>query len=123
MADEIRVSGSLGYADSEGSDPFLELVETLFDIGAKKYQQCKHNVGLTEEAMKLGELTTLGWCCFKNLDATNYVEIRSATGAANDVILVPALGFAIFHFGSDVTAPFIVANTAACQTEYLILST
>ncbi len=123
MANEIRVSGQLVYDDSEGSDEFLQLAETLFTITTKKYQKCKHNIGTSEEAIKLGELTTLGWMLFKNLDSTNYVELRDATGAANDIVKVPPLGFAIFHFGSDVTAPFAIANTAACQCEYLIVST
>jgi hypothetical protein len=123
MAEEIVPFMALKYDDDEDTTLSLSLGDIKFDITTKKHQWCKHNIGITEEALKLGELTALGWCLFLNRDDTNYVEIRSATGAANDIIKVPAGGGALFHFGSDVSAPFAIANTAACQTEYLILST
>jgi hypothetical protein len=122
MADEITVSASLAYEDSEDSDEILQIADVLFDITTKKYIKHKQNVGTSEEAMDLGELTTLGWCIILNRDATNYIEVRMATGAGNDHIKVPAGGAAVFHFGSDVTAPFLIANTAACQVEYLLLA-
>lgn len=122
MADEIRVSGQVVYKDSEGTDEYLQFAEKLFSITTKKFQKCKHNIGTSEEALKLGELTALGWCLFKNLDSTNYVELRVSTGGAK-FAKVPPLGVALFYFAADVTAPYAIANTAACQCEYQILST
>lgn len=120
MANEVTISGSLEYADSEGSDELFTLAEVMFSVTDKLFVRHKQAIGTTEEAIDLGGLATLGWAVFKNLSATNYVELRSATGAGNDIIKLPALGFAIFYFGSDVTAPFAIANTASCQLEYLI---
>jgi hypothetical protein len=58
MADEITVSASLAYEDSEDSDEILQIADVLFDITTKKYIKHKQNVGTSEEAMDLGELTT-----------------------------------------------------------------
>ena len=121
MANEITISASLGLEDSESSDELLQLASTLFNITTKVYVKNKQNVGTSEEAIELGTISSLGWAIFINRDATNYVEIRTGTGG-NDIVKIPAGGVALFHFGSDVTAPYIVANTAACQVEYLILS-
>jgi hypothetical protein len=123
MASELRPKGQLGLVTSEGADEALGDLDAVFTILTKKYGKVVHNVGITEEALKLGEVTALGWFFFRNLDLTNYVELRHATGAANDIIKVPPRGFAMFHWGSDVSAPFAIANTAACQCEYLLCST
>ena len=74
-------------------------------------------------AFKATDVTSLGWAMFKNLDPTNYLEIRMATGASNDHIRIPPGKTAgPFWFGSDVTAPYAIANTAVCMLEYLICS-
>lgn len=81
------------------------------------------SVGTSEEVIPLAEVTAAGALMFgKNLDDTNYIEIRDATGAANDVVKVgPGEPFC-FRFGSDVTAPYWIANTAACLVEYTLIS-
>jgi hypothetical protein len=123
MADEVTVNGSLEYEDAEDSELSLGLANATFDVSTKKFIHHKMAVGTSEEAIPLGEVTSLGWAIFKNLDDENYLEIRSATGAGNDIIKLPPLSSAgPFHFGSDVSAPFAIANTAACQMEYLIVS-
>lgn len=123
MANEITLSGTLEYEDSELSEAILAITGKLASVSTKKFIHHKQNVGITEEALDLGELTALGWSMFVNRDSTNYVEIRSATGAGNDIIKLLAGEFALFRFGSDVTAPFAIANTAAVQLEYVIIST
>jgi len=118
----LTAQASIVYTDSEGTFESLSLDRFIGAVTTKKYVKGKVSVGTSEEAIPLGEVTALGWAGFKNLDVTNYVEIRFVTGAGNDHVKVPPLGVAIFHFGSDVTAPFLIANTAACQVEYLIVS-
>lgn len=114
---------SLQYETDEGAKAALQLFDAIFDQTTYLDQTVTHNIGTSEEALKLGEITSLGWFLFRNLDETNYVEIRSATGASNDIIKVPPLGGALFHWGTDVTQPYAIANTAACQCRYLLLST
>lgn len=122
MANELTLTGILAYSDSEGSEVSMDFTEIAATLSSKKFSHVKHNVGITEEAMLLGEVTSLGFCLIKNLDATNFVEIRSATGSTKIVKVLPGKG-ALFQFGSGVTAPYIIADTGACQCEYLICST
>lgn len=123
MANEFVLNGSVAYDDSEGTEFALEIVDKLASITTKKFVHHKQNVGTTEEALDLGELTVAGGLAICiNRDSTNYVELRSATGASNDVIKILAGEFAIFRWGSDVTAPYAIANTAAVQLEYCFWS-
>jgi hypothetical protein len=122
MADELKLSASLYYEDSEGTvlNPF-EVIELFVDVSTKRYAHFKVSVGTSEEALDLGDLSSpFGWAMFVNRDSTNYVELRSGTGAGNDVIRINAGEFALFRFGSDVSAPYAIANTSAVQLEYRI---
>lgn len=123
MSQELTINASMVYADSENTSESFSIEDFIGNVTTKRYVKAKVSVGTSEEAIPLGEVTTLGWACFRNRDATNYVEIRSATGSANDIIKIPPGGVALFHFGSDVTAPYWIANTAACQCEYFIVNT
>jgi len=123
VANEFTLNASLAYEDSESADLLLSVVDKLVSITTKKFIHAKQSIGTSEEAIDLGELTApLGWAIFINRDSTNYLEIRSGSGAANDVIRLNAGEFALFRFGSDVTAPYAIANTAACQLEYAIFA-
>jgi hypothetical protein len=121
MANELTVNASLAYEDSEGSDVSLAVADDLVNVSTKKFIKAKQNIGTTEEAIGLGEVTSLGWAMFKNCDATNYIEIKTGTGGT--VIMKLLAGeCAMFRFGSGITAPYAIANVA-CQMEYLIVST
>jgi hypothetical protein len=120
MADELDISASITYEDAEATAFTVAVADVLRSVTTKLFVHHKQNVGITEEALDLGGLATLGWAFFINRDDTNYCEIRSATGAGNDVIRVDPLCPALFRFGSDVTAPFAIATTAAVQLEYWI---
>ena len=77
------------------------------------------SVGTSEQLIALGGVTAAGSLMFgENLDDTNYIEIRYATGASFDVIRVGPREPFLFRFGSDVTAPYWIANTAACLVKY-----
>jgi hypothetical protein len=124
MADEIKVFGTLIYEDDEGgSIKISDDGDVVVDITTKKFTQVKVSVGLTEEAIPLGEVSALGWAFFKNHDDTNFAQIRTAT-SGTAMIKVPAGAFAgPFMFGSGVTAPFWIADTAAVMMTAVILST
>lgn len=123
MANEITVTGSLAYEDSENSDESLSPADFLLTVANKKYVKHKQNVGTAEEAVDLGELSALGYALFINRDTTNFIELRTGTGSTKFAKLKPNGGFAIFHFGTGVTAPYAIADTAACQMEYFIINT
>lgn len=120
MSNEFTISASVGYDDSEGTEFAVAVADVLRSITSKLFVRHKQSIGTSEEALNIGDLSSLGWAFFVNRDEVNYVEIRSATGADNDIIRIDPLCPALFRFGSDVTAPFAIANTAAVQLEYTI---
>ncbi len=119
MASELTLSASYEYA-KDGAEFERAISGLIANVSGDNFIHHKQLVGITEEALIIGEVSLLGWAIFRNLDSTNYVEIRSATGAGNDIIKILAGEFAVFRFGSDVTAPFAIANTAAVLLEYFI---
>lgn len=121
MANEITLNANLAYEDSEGADETLSIVDKLSNITTKVYQKSKQNIGITEEAIKLGELATLGYAIFINRDSTNFIELRVATAGIKFCKLLPGEA-AMFRFGSGISAPFAIADTAPCQLEYMILA-
>lgn len=118
MADEF-----LGTVSAKLKDGRLNALLSKLDFTTSpsilKAAVLEHNVGITEEAMKLGELTALGWCLIVNFDPTNYVSILASTGGLNIIRVPPASG-ELFHFGTSVTAPYLIANTAPVNVAYLI---
>jgi hypothetical protein len=94
--------------------------QRTFTLTGTRWIDTIHNVGTSEEAMKLGELGSLGWGFIYNMDATNYVEILTGTGGTAMLKAKAAEGFP-FRFGSGVTAPYIKANTAACNVRYVLM--
>lgn len=118
MASEIEVRGRLSFSKS-GAAGGMDAAGT-FTLTGTKYQRGRQNVGTSEEALILGDAAAGGWVFIKNLDATNYVSLRSATGAT-DFIRINAGEFAMFRLHASSSAPFIIANTAAVEIEYLVL--
>lgn len=121
MANEITANCSLAYSDSELTEDSLALVNFLKTVATKKIVHIKQAVPTAEAALNLGGISGPGYILIKNLDETNFVEIRTATGATKFARLDPG-GFAFFRFGSGVTAPFVIADTDACQVEFLLIS-
>jgi hypothetical protein len=122
MSQEVTVNASLEYSDSEGSEcPPLELTNFFANVTTKRFVRLKQNIGTSEEAIKLGELTTLGWAMFINRDLTNFINIKVATGGAIFAKLFPGECCGPLRLGSGAQAPFAIADTAACQMDVLII--
>lgn len=127
MANEVTVGGSLKYSASEVevSRSFSNIIKSI--AGTKRFTHTVQSVGTSEEAIDLGDVSTPGWAVFRNLDQTNYIELKVATGGAIFAKLVPDSdgdgkgGIAVLQLGSGATAPFAIANTAACNMEIFII--
>lgn len=77
------------------------------------------SVATSEQVLNLGGVTAAkAMIVFKNLDDTNYVEVRTGTGASNDAYYIPAGECHVWRFGTDVSVPYVVANSAACLVSY-----
>lgn len=120
MADEISLTLAL-EATVNGVDLATKaLTSQGIDVAGLRFVHQIQQIGITEEALKLGELASLGVAWMRNLDATNFLEVRSGTGAANDFWkFLPGEAWC-WRFGSDVSAPFAIADTAVCYLEYVI---
>lgn len=72
-------------------------------------------------AVPLGSVTSPHWAYFMNLDATNYITLMN--GAAGAVFARLLAGDCAFVPLDPACVPWAKADTAACQMEYMILST
>lgn len=122
MANEVTVSASLAYEDSEGSDILLAVSDLLANVSSKKFAWMKQSVGLSEEAINLGEATAPGWAILVNRDETNFINLKVGTGGAIFCKML-AGEFALLRLGSGAQVPYAIADTAACQMEYAIINT
>lgn len=122
MANEISYRGSLRYSkgDADSFDPG-ELTATMTGSKALRTRQ---TVTTTPEALGLGEVSPASaWFICKNLDATNKVLVRPATGAAVCIEVGPGETSGPFRFASTVTAPFVEASAGAgLEFIYLLVS-
>jgi hypothetical protein len=120
MANELTLSASFSF-DKSGGDSFDERVSelTVTVTGGNAIRHVQ-SVGTSEEAIVLGDVTPGGWCFVENLDATNFVEIRSGTGAT-DLIRLKAGEFALFRMSADASAPYAIADSSSCDVLFLLM--
>lgn len=118
MANEATFSGSLSFSKG-GVTSSISRPGQQLTVSGTKISDVVQNVGTSEEAINKGDIGTPGLCMIENLDATNYVSVRAATGAA-DLIKIPA-GKTAGPFMLAASAPYIIANTAACDVRIIII--
>lgn len=119
MANELTVSSSIRF--QKGNAPAVRFEQTPTDLNVSGTQCVVHiqSIGTSEEALDIGDLGTLGWAYFHNLDATNFVSIRSGTGAANFLKLLPGERAGPMRLAAS--APYAIADTGACELWYMIV--
>ena len=119
IADEITASAALKIARST-HEVELKKLGISFDQSGTGYTEITQTIGTSEEALDKGDVTTPGWCLAINLDATNFISLRPATGAANTIRLDANYGMALFKWGSGATSPYAIADTASCRILMLL---
>lgn len=121
MADEITISailrcenGNLSVRRDSGSSRFTQTA-----IGRAGGAQ---SVGFAaHEAVAVGDVSTLGWAYFKNLDTTNFVEIGVDVAATfYPLVRLEAGEAALFRLSPSATV-YAKANTAAVLLDCEIL--
>ena len=117
MADEIVCSAKLEMLKN-GVHAELQKFGLRIDMTGTEHLEHVQTIGITEEALSLGDVATPGMFLAINLDPTNFVKIRSATGVTDLAKLLPG-EFCLFRMAA--TAPFAIADTAACRLWYLLL--
>lgn len=121
MALEISITASL--AATKGNVSANLAAGTLkFDWTGKNYVRHTQTVPTTAggTAMVVTGLGSLGFYLIKNNDPTNFVTLLNAV-AGTATTQIPKNGCVLGIFASTVTAPALLADTASCDVEYLIL--
>ena len=122
MANELTIAVTVTYAKGNSQTvPFTKSKQVTVS-GNPNVGGTIVSVGTSEEAIPLGEVTAAGALMYgENLDDTNYIEMRDATGASNDVVRVGPREPFCFRWGSDVTAPYWIANTGAVLVQFYLV--
>jgi len=118
MADELTLRVSLSF-EKTGRLAELLLGPLKRDVAGNKPLSNVQSVGTAEEAIVVGDAGVGGYFVAVNRDATNFVELRGATGGADLVRLEPG-DVCLFRLTDDATL-YAIANTAAVDLEYVIV--
>lgn len=123
MANELVLNLRAVFTKSGESITFPDTnaQEIEITVSGTRYLVNRQSVGTSEEALELGDLSTGGYLIGVNRDATNYMEIRSGTGAT-DLVKLKAGEVCCFRVSGDAAAPYVIANTAAVEFAYVLLS-
>lgn len=116
MADEIRISTTIRYTKSGTAASHTQSFTA--DQTGDKYQAGVQSVGTAEESMDKGDIGTIGFFAFRNVDATNYVQFGITTGVYSIKCLAGQGGLVSWN---SSTAPYAKANTAAVEVDYLMV--
>jgi hypothetical protein len=117
MTEEIRAHGLLEFDDGQTK---VSLDHGPFRPTSTNKQVVKHvqNIGTSEEAIDIGELTMPGLVAFFNKDATNYVDIYLASGDTNSIRIKALESAGPVRLTAQ---PYAKANTATINLEYMIV--
>ena len=117
MSDELTLNISFSFSKN-GRSVSKDTGDLSIDVTGDKWTHIIQEIGTSEEAIDLGDVAVGGMCIVHNRDENNYVEIRPGTGE-NDCIKLLAGDVQVFRLAS--AAPFAIADTAACEVEFLML--
>lgn len=124
MANELLLDITMAYEDSESTAANLQVTKQV-SVSTKLIARLKQNVGTSLEIIRLGDVTTsFGFMMLVNRDTTNYIEVHTSTSSG--VVIGKMLAgepYGPVRIGSSITAPAVIANTAACQMDILLIST
>lgn len=122
MSREFTANMSLRYLPSILDDPIVfQIVDLITNQTTKVYNSGQKVIGTSEEAIPLGEVTSLGWFWARNLDETNFIQIRTGTGGTAFCKLLPGEA-CLLPLGSGITAPYAIADTAECNMQFAVFS-
>lgn len=120
MAGELKLFGSAVFTkggSAYASESPAPISVTVAGTKALKHRQ---SIPTSEEALILGEVDPAGaFYKIDNKDAANAVTLRPAAGEKGT--LIPAGQFTMGRFPATVTAPVLIATTAAVEIDYLLV--
>ena len=124
MSNEITVSTTIKLVDAVGYSYDRRISGQQFDQTALGASGGIQEIGFgAHQALVVTNLTDEGWAIFRNLDATNFVELGIDVGAVFKPFIRLEPGEpALFRLSPDAVAtPFAQADTGNVLLEYMIL--
>ena len=123
MADEASIVAMLTYLKGNMQQPITKGGQQSIDVSSSLHVAAVMSALTTAggTAIPMGKVTAPRVAYFANLDDTNYVQVlTAASGTA--FLKLNAGEWCIVFLDSGITAPAVLANTLACDFEYVILS-
>ncbi len=118
MAGELKINIEFIYSKSGVDVDWYE--KSSFTVSGDQLLQNIQTIGTSEEAILLGDVAAGGYVMMKNLDDTNFVEIRQGTGK-DDLIRLEPSDVTVFRLTDDATAPYAIADTGDCDVRYIVI--
>lgn len=122
MAGELTINATYAYDDGVSSPVSLQLSDFVANITTRITARHQQTIAITDTALNLGGLTSLGYYLIFNLDTTNYITLKHASAGQRVGILWPGGGPAMGYFGPDMQAPYLIASIAPCIIDVLLVS-
>ena len=127
MANEVTLSGSLDFDDDLTTEG--DAVESRQQTSTgKRTSKIVQTIGITEEVLDLGDITSVAALMIRNLDPTNFVNVKTTTSGTIIARLDPDVngdgkgGFVLFsRAGSGLQAPWAIADTAVCKVRITVI--
>ena len=116
MANEISIANTLRYSKSGVTASHSSSFNA--DQTGDKYQAGVQIVGTTEESLDKGDIGTIGYIAFKNLDSTNFFQMGITTGVYSIKVLAGKGGLVPWN---SSTTPYVKANTANVEVDFLMI--
>lgn len=121
MALEVTISASIAFDDGLRTGS-LDVESRLLTSADPQFASIIQEIGTSEEVINLGGLASLGAFMLKNLDPTNFINIKTGSGGTIIAKLKPDTngdgkgGVLLMDCaGSGLTAPWAIADTAECR--------
>lgn len=119
MADELTQVSGWAYSKN-GRTRQLTSTSTQHDVSGNGVVEHVQSIGFaTHEALDVAEVTTFGFAYFKNLDATNYVQIGIDESGTFHPFIKLLAGQEAQVWLSE--APYAQADTGAVLLDYVIV--
>lgn len=121
MADEIEINLSWTIAKN-GRSRTLTASSTQWDMAGNVWIDNCASIGFAaHEALALGDVTTPTFGYFKNLNATNFVQIGyDATGAFKPFLKLLAGQECAVWLDASMAVPYAKADTGAVLLDYVL---
>lgn len=125
MANEITITSTI-RVDKGGTDLTFPSDGSPFTITmtGTEIMWNRQIVGTSEEALDTNDVDIMAngaWFYGVNRDSTNFIEIRPVTGGADLVKLRPGEPCGPFLITTTANALFVIADTASCVLEYILI--